>query len=143
MKRAILLLLSAVHILLSIALFFVGKQYAFILSTANSWLSNLLISMIVLVFFIFSKSELIKKMSNALFVVYPLGIFLIIVLVMYELPNFTYLEASKLIEENTGEIVIEDIKGKPKGQVGIYNIYTAHHVYIFDAITGEYAKRRY
>lgn len=141
MKRVILLILTFIHILLSIVIFFIGKQYEFIVSSTNSWLPSLLVGILLLIFFSVGKLETIKKIPKLLFVIYPASIILILVLVFYELPGLTYLEATEMIEKNTGELVINDNKNKIKGQIGIYYIYTNQNTYIVDANTREYAQK--
>lgn len=82
----------------------------------------------------------INKIPNLIFVIYPAGILLILVLVIYELPKMTYFEATEMIEKNTGEIV-NDNKDKVKGQMGFYYIYTDQNTYIIDANTGEFTQK--
>lgn len=140
LKRVILLSLTFIHILLSIVIFFIGKQYEFIVTSTNSWLSSLLIGIFLLLFFIVCKVNTINKIPNLIFVIYPAGILLILVLVIYELPKMTYFEATEMIEKNTGEIV-NDNKDKVKGQMGFYYIYTDQNTYIIDANTGEFTQK--
>lgn len=141
MKKVILLSISIIHILLSIFIFLVGKQYEFIVSLTNFWLPSLLVGILLLVLFSVGKLEIIKKIPNLIFIIYPASIILVLVLVFYELPELTYSEATKMIEEDTGEIVINDNKNKVKAQMGVYYIYTHQSTYIVNANTGEYTQR--
>lgn len=142
MKRGILIAFSIVHILVSISLFFIGEKYEFIVPATNTWLPNLLVSILLLITYVFSNIETIKKIPNYIFVIYIFGISFIIAFVLFELPKYTYLEACELIEKNTGEIVNVQ-KDEPKGHKGFYYVYTEHQVYIINANTGDYAKRDY
>jgi hypothetical protein len=68
-------------------------------------------------------------------------VFFLIIIVTYTfmiLPQFTYEEATRVVEIETGKQVLELQKGALKEQLGQYFIYTTDEVYIFNAETGSY-----
>lgn len=59
---------------------------------------------------------------------------------MSGLPNYTYVEAREMIERTTGETTRYNKGDFPKGQEGMYYIYTDTSVYIVNAETRNYVK---
>lgn len=142
MKKTAFVTFSIIHILLSIILFFLGKYYAFTVSIFNYWLPMLLTGIVLLIIFIFKDSTTIHKMRNAIFISYPSGLLIVALLIIYELPQYSYIDASNIIEKSTGQIVIEPNKGQVKGQQGHYYIYTNTQTYLFNALTGDFAESK-
>ncbi|KYG91454.1 hypothetical protein A0U40_00440 [[Bacillus] sp. KCTC 13219] len=143
MKKSIILIILIVHIMLAIALFYVGKQYEFVASPTNSWLANLILALVLFCIVIFLKSSIISKLPNLLLILYSVAILLIAAIAFYKLPNYTYVEAREMIERTTGETTRYNKGDFPKGQEGMYYIYTDTSVYIVNAETGDYVKRLY
>lgn len=134
--------MTFIHICLSIGLYFLGKQYAFITSTLNYWLPNLLFASLLFILFILVKSKSIQKINNLFLIVYPVCLFLIGIIIFYDLPKFTLLEAEKVIEQDTGEIISYPLPTKSRGQMGQYFIYTKQNEYIFNVNTGSYSVKK-
>ncbi|MGE7115038.1 hypothetical protein [Lysinibacillus sp. NPDC047702] len=122
MKKIILIALAAIHICLSIIIYIIGNKYEFTVKYTNTWLSNLLVSLLLLVVFIFSKENVVKKLSNLLLTIYPIGLVLIGFIIFYNLPNFTYLEAKDIVIKETSEEIDISKEGEIKGQLGMYYI---------------------
>ncbi len=74
--------------------------------------------------------------------IYPIGLVLISLIIFYNLPNFTYLEAKEIIIKETSEEIDMSKENEIKGQLGMYYIYTREHVYIFNSKDGKYSKRK-
>lgn len=142
MKKIILIALATIHVCISITIFIIGNKYEFTVKYTNTWLPNLLVSLLLLVVFIISKNKVIKKISNLLLVIYPIGLVLISFISFYNLPNFTYLEAKEIIIKETSEEIDMSKENEIKGQLGMYYIYTREHVYLFNSEDGKYSKRK-
>ncbi|MGG2082398.1 hypothetical protein [Lysinibacillus pakistanensis] len=142
MKKIILIALAAIHVCISITIFIIGNKYEFTGEYTNTWLANLFVSLLLLVVFIISKDKVIKKISNLLLMIYPIGLVLISFIIFYKLPNFTYLEAKEIIIKETSEEIDLSKEDEIKGQLGMYYIYTREHVYIFNSEDGKYSKRK-
>ncbi|MEC1177544.1 hypothetical protein P9B03_03525 [Metasolibacillus meyeri] len=137
MKKIILRTLCAIHIFLSIGLFFIGRQYAFIPTSTSVWLPSLLLAIFLFILLLFKP----VKSPKALMVIYPLCMLMIGAIVYYDLPEFTYVEAVQKIEQEIGETVRLEIGDELKGHHRAYFIYTEQGQYTLDMNTGEYAKR--
>lgn len=138
-----MLIILIVHIISAITLFYVGKCYEFVVSSTNSWLANLILGVVLFCLIIFIKPSIVDKLPNLLLILYPVAILLIGIIVFYKLPDYTYGEARKMIEQISGETTRYNKGDFPKGQEGMYYIYTDTSVYIVDAETGDYVKRLY
>ncbi len=77
MKKTILIALAAIHVCISITIIIIGNKYEFTVKYTNTWLPNLFVSLLLLVVFIISKDKVIKKISNLLLMIYPIGLVLI------------------------------------------------------------------
>lgn len=140
MKKTILVTLAIIHILLSILLFLLGRHYAFTVSVFNYWLPMMLTGIVLLIIFIFKDSTTIHKLRNVIFFVHSIGLVMISLLVIYEIPTYSYKDAHNIIEKRTGQIAIEPNKGQVKGLHGHYYIYTNEQTYLFNAMTGHFGK---
>ena len=141
MKKTILIALAAIHVLLSITIYIIGHEYEFTAKYTNTWLSNLLVSLLLLIVFIVSKENVVKKTANFLLTIYPIGLVLIGFIILYHLPNFTYIEAQEIVMKETFEEIDISKEDEIKGQMGMYFIYTKYNVYIFNSEDGKYSKR--
>lgn len=143
MKKIILIIFAICHILISLAIFVVGREYANMIESSNAWLINGMISVSFLVAFSLSNPDQIKKISNSLLIVYPIGLVLISFIIFYDLPNFTYKEAKEMVLLETAEEFDQTKENEIKGSLGMYYFYTKENVYIFNAVDGNYAKREH
>ncbi|MFJ7666523.1 hypothetical protein ACIQXI_05410 [Lysinibacillus sp. NPDC097195] len=139
MKKTILLVLAVLHIILSIIFFLVGNIYVFTDNYMYTWLPNLVVSLSLLILLI--KESINKNLANLILIIYPLGLIFMCVMIFYQLPNFTYKEATDLvIQENFGKI--DHTKEREvRGQNGMYYIYPEDSVYVFNTRDGSYARR--
>lgn len=142
MKKIILIALATIHVCLSITIYIIGNKYEFTVKYTNTWLANLFVSLLFLVAFIFNKENVIKKISNPLLTIYPIGLALISFIIFYNLPNYTYLEAKDIVIRETSEEIDISKEDDIKGQLGMYYIYTKDNVYIFNSEDGKYSKRK-
>ena len=142
MKKATLVTLPIIHILLSIILFFLGKQYVFTVFIFNYWIPMLLTGIVLLIIFTFKDSKTIHKMRNVIFFSYSIGLLIITLFIIYETPQYSYKDASNIIEKRTGQITIEPNKGQVKGQHEHYYIYTNTQTYLFNALTGDFVESK-
>ena len=69
-------------------------------------------------------------------IIFPLYLMLLYFLVVLGVPTYTYEEACRMIETETGATIIEGTT--PFGQHGYYYCYTQQGCYLFDAATGDY-----
>lgn len=143
MKRIILLSLVGLHIVISVILFYVERKYAFVSDDMDSWISNLILSLFIALFFIFITNDSINKLFKSTAIVYPIYLLWTCILVLISIPTYSYKEAVALVEEKTGVEGIEAINEShdSKGQQGHYFIYINNEVYIFNAESGDFAKR--
>lgn len=74
MKKIILIALAVIHVCLSLTIYIIGNKYEFTVKYTNTWLANLFVSLLLLVTFIFNKENVIKKISNPLLTIYPIGL---------------------------------------------------------------------
>ncbi|WPK10562.1 hypothetical protein R6U77_11775 [Lysinibacillus louembei] len=137
MKKIILLMLCAIHIFLSIGLFFIGKQYAFIPASTNGWLPSLLISIVLFIRLLWKP----VKSPTLIMIIYLFCILTASVIVYSDLPAYTYEKATQKIEQETGQAARLETSNAPKGHHKAYFIYTEQGQYIFDIHTGEYMER--
>ncbi|AVK84901.1 hypothetical protein C3943_15740 [Lysinibacillus sp. B2A1] len=142
MKKIILIALAVIHVCLSLTIYIIGNKYEFTVKYTNTWLANLFVSLLLLVTFIFNKENVIKKISNPLLTIYPIGLALISFIIFYNLPNYTYLEAKDIVIRETSEEIDISKEDDIKGQLGMYYIYTKDNVYIFNSEDGKYSKRK-
>ena len=94
----------------------------------------------VLLFFNFylgNEEKFVKKFKVG-FIGYVFFLIIIVTYTFMILPQFTYEEATRVVEVETGKQVVEPQKGALKEQLGQYFIYTTDEVYIFNAETGSY-----
>ena len=143
MKRSILLSLVGWHIIISFILFFVGRKYAFVSDVMDRWISNLILSLFIALFFIFVTKDSIKKLYKSTVIIYPFYLLGTCILVLTSIPTYSYKEAVALVEEKTGEEPVESINESSdiKSQIGQYFIYINNEVYIFNVDSGDFAKR--
>lgn len=143
MKRTILLSLVGLHIITSLILFYIGRQYAFVSDVMDSWISNLILSLFIALFFIFITNDSINKRFKFTVIVYPIYLLCTGILVLISIPTYSYKEAVALVEEKTGDDAVESINESSdiKSQMGQYFIYMNNEVYLFNAESGDFAKR--
>ncbi len=72
----------------------------------------------------------------------PIGLVLISFIIFFNLPNFTYLEAKKIIMKETPEVIDLSKENEIKEQLGMYYKYTRENMYIFNSKDGKYSKRK-
>ena len=144
MKRTILLSLVGLHIIISLILFYIGRQYAFVSDVMVSWISNLILSLFIAIFFIFITNDSINKRFKFTVIVYPIYLLCTGILVLISIPTYSYKEAVALVEEKTGDDAVVDSINESsdiKSQMGQYFIYMNNEVYLFNAESGDFAKR--
>lgn len=140
MKKTLLIALAIIHVFLSITIFIIGSKYAYTVKYTNTWLPNLLVSLILVV--VFSKEKVYDKISNLILIIYPIGLILISFIIFFNIPNFTYKEAKTLVIKETSEKFDIYKENEIKGQNGMYYIYTEENVYVFNSKDGSYSKRK-
>lgn len=75
-------------------------------------------------------------LSDGLGIVFPIYLLLIYLVIVIGIPKYSYADACRIIEEETGEKILK-LDGK-QGYNGHYYCYTKKGYYTFDAMTGEY-----
>jgi len=142
-KRIILLSLVGLHIIISVILFYIGRKYAFVSDDMDRWISNLILSLFIALFFIFITNDSINKLFKSTVIVYPIYLLWTCILVLISIPTYSYKEAVELVKEKTGDETVGSINvsSDTKSQIGQYFIYINNGVYIFNAESGDFAKR--
>lgn len=72
-------------------------------------------------------------------ITYALGLIIVLGIVFVYFPSYTYEEAEAVIINATGEKILKS--EEPKITIGNYLIYTNNGVYVFNAGSGDFAKR--
>ncbi len=105
-------------------------------------IQNFFWSVILFFYFYLRDEDKLEKKVEMKIKVASIGYaFLLILIVTYTfmiLPQFTYEEATKLVESETGKQVVEPQTGDVKVRLGQYFIYTTDEVNIFNAETGSF-----
>lgn len=136
LKKTIVTVFNLSFIGIGIWLFYLRTIYMGVNSTFNSGPTFIIIG-IVLTIVGFKKD---KNTQRRIFVIFPIGIAIILALIISEIPNVTYKEAQKIIEEETSESILTPPKNEKVGQLGMYIIYTEQGKYIVNAEDGTFAK---
>ncbi|MGB2993789.1 MAG: hypothetical protein WBB47_14245 [Paenisporosarcina sp.] len=139
MKKVILLTLAVLQIVLAIIMCVVGAKFAFVDDVMDRWLFVLISGVVLACILLFSNQEYLGKIFTRFVIVYPIGLIMLLILFIMDIPHYSYREAADLIEENTGEKIIEPKDSK--GQLGYYYLYTNKDVFLFNSYNGEFTKR--
>lgn len=121
---------------IGIWLLYLKTIYMGVSDVFNYWLPCMLTS-IVLTIIQFRKVENTHRIRYVLF---PIGIAIILAVIISEIPTITYKEAQKIIEEETGESILTPPQNEKAGQLGMYFIYTEQGRYIVNAEEGTFSK---
>lgn len=121
---------------IGIWLLYLKTIYMGVSDVFNYWLPCMLTS-IVLTIIQFRKVENTHRIRYVLF---PIGIAIILAVIISEIPTITYKEAQKIIEEETGESILTPPQNEKAGQLGMYFIYTEQGMYIVNTEEGTFSK---
>jgi len=138
-KIGILLTLAFLQIVLAIIMCVVGAKFAFVHDVMDRWLSVLISGVAIACIILFSSQKYLGKIFTRFVIVYPICLIMLLILFITEIPQYSYPEAADLIEENTGEKIIDPKDSK--GQLGYYHLYTNKDVFLFNSENGEFTKR--
>ena len=105
------------------------------------FIHNLLWSVFLFFCFYLGIEEKLVKRFNVSIIGYIALMISIVSYTVIILPQYTYEEAKKLVESETGKQVVDPLKGEVKAQLELYFIYTTNEVYIFNAESGSYGAR--
>jgi len=138
-KKVILLTLAVLQIVLAIIMCVVGTKFAFVNDVMDRWLFVLISGVVLACILLFSNQKYLGKIFTRFVIVYPIGLIMLLLLFITDIPQYSYQEAADLIEVNTGEKIIEPKDSK--GQLGYYYLYTNQDVFLFNSENGEFTKR--
>ena len=138
LERFILLSMAGIHFLMTVLSFFLFKQYEFMEPMKSLLIQNFFWSVLLFFNFYLGNEEKFVKKFKVGFIGYVFFLIIIVTYTFIILPQFTYEEATRVVEIETGKQVLEPQKGALKEQLGQYFIYTTDDVYIFNAETGSY-----
>ena len=137
LKKTILTLFKLSLIVIGMWLLYLKTIYMDVNDIFNSWLICI-VTGIVLMIVDYKKAE---NTPRKMFVIFPIGIAIMLALIISEIPSITYKEAQKIIEEETGESLLIPHKNEIVGQFGLYYIYTKQGTYLVSSENGYLVKR--